>query len=80
MLQSQVEALFAQPKPSYTNDDFEVFHRFIAALNSGEIRSAEPDAASPTGWRVNAWVKQAPSSICLSTHRSSPFSINPRFP
>jgi 2,3,4,5-tetrahydropyridine-2-carboxylate N-succinyltransferase len=58
MLQSQVEALFAQPKPSYTNDDFEVFHRFIAALNSGEIRSAEPDAASPTGWRVNAWVKQ----------------------
>jgi 2,3,4,5-tetrahydropyridine-2,6-dicarboxylate N-succinyltransferase len=58
MLQSQVEALFAQPKPSYTNDDFEVFHRFIAALNSGEIRSAEPDAASATGWRVNAWVKQ----------------------
>jgi 2,3,4,5-tetrahydropyridine-2-carboxylate N-succinyltransferase len=58
MLQSQVEALFAQPKPSYSNDDFEIFHRFIAALNSGEIRSAEPDAASPTGWRVNAWVKQ----------------------
>jgi 2,3,4,5-tetrahydropyridine-2,6-dicarboxylate N-succinyltransferase len=58
MLQSQVEALFAQPKPSYTNDDFEAFHRFIAALNSGEIRSAEPDAASATGWRVNAWVKQ----------------------
>jgi hypothetical protein len=43
MLQSQVEALFAQPKPSYTTDDFELFHRFIAALNSGEIRSAEPD-------------------------------------
>ncbi len=57
-LKSQVEALFTQPKPSYSNDDFEIFHQFIAALNSGEIRSAEPDAASPTGWRVNSWVKQ----------------------
>jgi 2,3,4,5-tetrahydropyridine-2-carboxylate N-succinyltransferase len=57
-LKSQVEALFARPKPSYSNDDFEIFHHFIAALNSGEIRSAEPDAASPTGWRVNSWVKQ----------------------
>jgi 2,3,4,5-tetrahydropyridine-2,6-dicarboxylate N-succinyltransferase len=28
------------------------------ALESGAIRSAEPDPASPTGWRVNAWVKQ----------------------
>jgi 2,3,4,5-tetrahydropyridine-2-carboxylate N-succinyltransferase len=27
-------------------------------LESGELRSASPDAASPTGWRVNAWVKQ----------------------
>jgi 2,3,4,5-tetrahydropyridine-2,6-dicarboxylate N-succinyltransferase len=28
------------------------------ALESGAVRSAEPDPASPTGWRVNAWVKQ----------------------
>ena len=28
------------------------------ALESGELRSASPDPASPTGWRVNAWVKQ----------------------
>jgi 2,3,4,5-tetrahydropyridine-2-carboxylate N-succinyltransferase len=27
-------------------------------LNQGRIRAAEPDAASPTGWRVNAWVKK----------------------
>ena len=57
-VKSQVEALFGEAKASYTNDDFEIFHRFIAALNAGEIRSAEPDAASHTGWRVNAWVKQ----------------------
>ena len=27
-------------------------------LNHGEIRAAEPDASSPSGWRVNPWVKQ----------------------
>jgi 2,3,4,5-tetrahydropyridine-2-carboxylate N-succinyltransferase len=27
-------------------------------LSAGRIRAAEPDAASPTGWRVNVWVKQ----------------------
>ena len=30
----------------------------IAALESGQARAAEPDPSSPTGWRVNAWVKQ----------------------
>ncbi|MGH9606286.1 MAG: 2,3,4,5-tetrahydropyridine-2,6-dicarboxylate N-succinyltransferase [Terracidiphilus sp.] len=29
-----------------------------ASLERGEVRAASPDAASPTGWRVNAWVKQ----------------------
>jgi 2,3,4,5-tetrahydropyridine-2-carboxylate N-succinyltransferase len=29
-----------------------------AALESGAVRAAQPDAVSPTGWRVNAWVKQ----------------------
>ena len=29
-----------------------------AALESGQVRSASPDSESPTGWRVNAWVKQ----------------------
>jgi len=29
-----------------------------AALESGELRAAEPDPTTPTGWRVNAWVKQ----------------------
>jgi 2,3,4,5-tetrahydropyridine-2,6-dicarboxylate N-succinyltransferase len=27
-------------------------------LSAGRIRAAEPDPASPTGWRVNVWVKQ----------------------
>ncbi|MGA7316363.1 MAG: 2,3,4,5-tetrahydropyridine-2,6-dicarboxylate N-succinyltransferase [Silvibacterium sp.] len=34
------------------------FQELRAALEWGEIRAAEPDAESVTGWRVNAWVKQ----------------------
>jgi len=34
------------------------FMELRAALERGEARAAEPDPASPTGWRVNAWVKQ----------------------
>jgi 2,3,4,5-tetrahydropyridine-2-carboxylate N-succinyltransferase len=34
------------------------FQSLRAALESGEIRSASPDPSTPTGWRVNAWVKQ----------------------
>ncbi len=30
----------------------------LEALERGEARAAEPDPDSPTGWRVNRWVKQ----------------------
>jgi 2,3,4,5-tetrahydropyridine-2-carboxylate N-succinyltransferase len=36
----------------------EAFLSLRTALEAGEARAAEPDASSPTGWRVNAWVKQ----------------------
>jgi 2,3,4,5-tetrahydropyridine-2-carboxylate N-succinyltransferase len=29
-----------------------------AALESGEVRAASPNTDAPSGWRVNAWVKQ----------------------
>ena len=35
-----------------------VFAELRAALESGALRSASPDAASELGWRVNAWVKR----------------------
>ncbi len=35
-----------------------LFFELRAALERGEVRAASPDAAAPTGWRVNAWVKQ----------------------
>ena len=34
------------------------FDRLRAELSAGRVRAAEPDPAAPTGWRVNAWVKQ----------------------
>jgi 2,3,4,5-tetrahydropyridine-2,6-dicarboxylate N-succinyltransferase len=36
----------------------EAFARLRAALSSGEVRAAEPDATAPWGWRVNLWVKR----------------------
>jgi 2,3,4,5-tetrahydropyridine-2-carboxylate N-succinyltransferase len=36
----------------------DTFARLRAALSAGEVRAAEPDGSTPTGWRVNAWVKQ----------------------
>jgi 2,3,4,5-tetrahydropyridine-2-carboxylate N-succinyltransferase len=34
------------------------FARLREALSAGQVRAAEPDGATPLGWRVNAWVKQ----------------------
>ncbi len=34
------------------------FLELRASLERGEVRAAQPDPAAPTGWRVNAWVKQ----------------------
>jgi 2,3,4,5-tetrahydropyridine-2-carboxylate N-succinyltransferase len=36
----------------------DAFVELRGALEAGTLRSAEPDAAAPTGWRVNAWVKR----------------------
>src|SRR5271157_1086175 len=58
MLQPQIEALFDAPPANYTAEHFALFEAFKAGLNRGEIRAAEPDPASPTGWRVNPWVKK----------------------
>jgi 2,3,4,5-tetrahydropyridine-2,6-dicarboxylate N-succinyltransferase len=58
VLREEIERLYAKPPAQYGTEHRELFERFKAALNRGEIRAAEPDAASPTGWRVNPWVKQ----------------------
>lgn len=58
MLPQQIEQLFSEPPAHYNAAHFELFREFKNALNRGEVRAAEPDSASPTGWRVNAWVKK----------------------
>jgi 2,3,4,5-tetrahydropyridine-2-carboxylate N-succinyltransferase len=58
MLQPEIERLYDAKPDRYTPEDFGVFAAFIITLNQGRIRAAEPDPASPTGWRVNAWVKK----------------------
>jgi 2,3,4,5-tetrahydropyridine-2,6-dicarboxylate N-succinyltransferase len=58
MLPSEIEQLFDSPPQQYTEEHRRTFEAFKAALNRGEVRAAEPDAASKTGWRANPWVKK----------------------
>jgi len=58
MQPSQIERLFDETPTRYEEEHHWLFRDFKAALNRGEIRAAEPDADSSTGWRVNAWVKK----------------------
>ena len=70
-LASLIEELFDHPpgsagsvlrnaalRETYSEEDRRIFQKFKDALNAGEVRAAEPHASSPSGWRVNAWVKK----------------------
>ena len=57
-MQAEIEQLFDAKPTSYSDEHFRLFERFKRALNAGQIRAAEPDASTTTGWRVNTWVKK----------------------
>jgi 2,3,4,5-tetrahydropyridine-2-carboxylate N-succinyltransferase len=57
-LRATVEALFAQGSSADKRAARDAFFELQRALGCGDVRAAEPDTASPSGWRVNAWVKQ----------------------
>lgn len=57
-MQAEIEKLFEERPETYTEEHIRLFQRFKDALNAGEVRAAEPDASTKTGWRVNAWVKK----------------------
>jgi len=58
-LESTIEEFFAAGPAAIGNKDaLKAFHELRDALEAGTLRSASPDPASPTGWRVNAWVKR----------------------
>jgi 2,3,4,5-tetrahydropyridine-2-carboxylate N-succinyltransferase len=58
-LQEKIEGHFAQGAAAVGDAAaMEAFQELRAQLEAGTIRAAEPDSASATGWRVNAWVKR----------------------
>ncbi|HZF12246.1 MAG TPA: 2,3,4,5-tetrahydropyridine-2,6-dicarboxylate N-succinyltransferase [Thermoanaerobaculia bacterium] len=57
-LAEEIERLWAAPLEAPTPEALEVVAALRQALDQGAARAAEPDPASPTGWRVNPWVKQ----------------------
>jgi 2,3,4,5-tetrahydropyridine-2-carboxylate N-succinyltransferase len=58
-LESRIEESFAAGADTVSDvDALDAFLELRNALEAGTLRAAEPDAAAPTGWRVNAWVKR----------------------
>ncbi len=57
-MQAEIEQLFDNKPEKYSSRDKKLFHEFRDALTYGRFRAAEPDPGSPTGWRVNTWVKK----------------------
>src|SRR5438552_4711796 len=58
MLEDDIKSLVAAGAGADRHVAREVFAQLRAALSAGEVRAAQPDASAPSGWRVNAWVKQ----------------------
>ncbi|MDQ2924535.1 MAG: 2,3,4,5-tetrahydropyridine-2,6-dicarboxylate N-succinyltransferase [Acidobacteriota bacterium] len=57
--EQSIEYWFAQGPAAIGNAEaLDAFRQLRDALETGTLRSAEPDATAPTGWRVNAWVKR----------------------
>ncbi len=60
-LQDQIlslTSLSSDELASRREEALKVFSELRQSLNNGSIRSAEPDPSSPSGWKVNTWVKQ----------------------
>jgi 2,3,4,5-tetrahydropyridine-2-carboxylate N-succinyltransferase len=58
MLETDIKSLVTSAAGADRDTARAVFAELRAALSAGTVRAAEPDPASPIGWRVNAWVKQ----------------------
>ncbi len=57
-MRERIEKLFAAGAAADKADARAAFAELQRALGAGEVRAAEPDTSEPSGWRVNAWVKQ----------------------
>ena len=56
-LADEISRLFSQ-KDADRDRARSVFANLRAALSTGQVRAAEPDSSTSTGWKVNKWVKQ----------------------
>jgi 2,3,4,5-tetrahydropyridine-2-carboxylate N-succinyltransferase len=57
-LSSEVRRVFALGADAPRDAARTAFTELRKALSAGHVRAAEPDPLSPTGWKVNTWVKQ----------------------
>ena len=57
-LESAITQLFEHGAAAPRQAARDAFLQLRQALVEGRVRAAEPDPSSPTGWRVNVWVKQ----------------------
>ena len=57
-LAAAIRRLFASQDEADRDEARAVFATLRAELSAGRVRAAEPDPSTPTGWKVNAWVKQ----------------------
>lgn len=58
-LPAAADRLFAQGHDAPRDALRDVFQRVRAELSAGRLRVAEPDPASPAGWRLHAWIVRA---------------------
>ncbi|HEY0263201.1 MAG TPA: 2,3,4,5-tetrahydropyridine-2,6-dicarboxylate N-succinyltransferase [Granulicella sp.] len=58
-LEARIEHWFGQGAAAVGNQEaMDAFIELRGQLEAGTLRSAEPDATLPLGWRVNPWVKR----------------------
>jgi 2,3,4,5-tetrahydropyridine-2-carboxylate N-succinyltransferase len=57
-LQARIDALFESGVDAPRDEARAAVKELRDALSAGAARAAEPDPGSPTGWKVNAWVKR----------------------
>jgi 2,3,4,5-tetrahydropyridine-2-carboxylate N-succinyltransferase len=57
-LAEEVKRLYALGASAPRDAARTAFTELRRALSAGHVRAAEPDPSSPTGWKVNGWVKQ----------------------
>jgi len=57
-LPGTIERLASAGAEASRDEARQAFAALRGALTEGSARAAEPDASSPSGWKVNAWVKR----------------------